>query len=559
MPFVRSYFRRSAGTAAALAGAAGGQALGLDLALYDVSGNLLRDGQGSRYHLDSVRFATALPGGFTEAAFRVSDGLGRGWPGRAGLQVAIRQGQRTVWWGWIEDIRRSGPYGETVTVSCLGPWQILSQRLFSPNYTGTVYGDVALKTELANNVSELSTDTTQIAATGINIAALDWDYRTLAELVRKICDAGNTSNLPMLFAIWDPSGKANVHPSALTSLLTNSNLEAYGAGVFTGWAGEAIAGNPSLTQTSEYQKSGTYGAKISRGTDAGNQELYFKQREATYDIPCAPSTSYTFDAWVYFGAVSGIRHYWRVAWYTSGGSYISQSTTTGLTSGGAAGWQRCVETLTSPANATRFWVTLRGILPSGTESFKIYDDLYVYASGATPTVDNKPRATLWARDLSAYDYSISPAALAEGLTINTNTRSLVNNVVGSYGSGPTYQDTADGEDATSQGLYRKRDYLLTNGDVAATLSTQMIKRYLAAYKDPLVEPQSFRLAGWGAVTTRYGQPIDPLWLRAGDRLRIADGELAGTVIMLTKTEYADGVVTCTPERVEDVAAMLARV
>jgi hypothetical protein len=47
-------------------------------------------------------------------------------------------------------------------------------------------------------------------------------------------------------------------------------------------------------------------------------------------------------------------------------------------------------------------------------------------------------------------------------------------------------------------------------------------------------------------------------LRAGDRVRIADGPDAGRVALLTRVEYADGVVTATPERPDDVPMLLAK-
>jgi hypothetical protein len=66
------------------------------------------------------------------------------------------------------------------------------------------------------------------------------------------------------------------------------------------------------------------------------------------------------------------------------------------------------------------------------------------------------------------------------------------------------------------------------------------------------------VAAYGAVRNVNGALVDPVVLRAGDRLRLADGPSAGVTIMLLGTEYQDGKMTCKPEGLADVPLLLAR-
>jgi len=60
------------------------------------------------------------------------------------------------------------------------------------------------------------------------------------------------------------------------------------------------------------------------------------------------------------------------------------------------------------------------------------------------------------------------------------------------------------------------------------------------------------------VTTRTGLPVHLEDVRAGDRLRIADGPMAGTIFMVDSTQYQAGVLSITPENRPDVPLLLAR-
>ena len=213
--------------------------------------------------------------------------------------------------------------------------------------------------------------------------------------------------------------------------------------------------------------------------------------------------------------------------------------------------------MTSPAGAVIAKVAFEFSVPNNSLASLYLDQFTMGLTGGALAPATRPQAHLWARDLSTFDYTLSPAALTDGLAVDTTTRMLVNRVIATYGATP---DVTEATDGTSQGLYRQRDIVLAQGaDEVLTGAQAAADRYLADHKDPMAEPQGWRLSRPGAVRSRYGRPIDPLWLRAGDRLLIVDGALAGTIVMLTQTEWSNGSMTCTPERPEDVVKILARV
>jgi hypothetical protein len=518
----------------------------LDVAIYGTDGTLLRDGTGGRYRAEQVRFSTGLPGGFQQASFTLSGGTGRAWPGRAGHKVIIRQGRRVLWWGWIEDIRRQGPAGDLLSVACLGPWQVASQRLLDPTFVPSTTANTAIQDVLRAYMPEMSNSSDELDATGVALAAITWNYEAAAQLIKRICDTGNTSNQQMLFAFWEPG-------AGTVELQTAGDFETWGVDAPQWWTFATVSGTPVVLSNSVYVHSGA-ASVYCYGTGGGTNKGQLYQD----NIAVAASTSYTCDYWVYWaGALGGLPTCQiKISWYTGARVLIETSSATLHTRPGSDGWQQCTDALTSPAGAMTAKVTFEFAAPSYLMASLYLDQFTLTLTGGGASATTRPQAYLWARDLSTFDYTLSPAALADGLVVETTTRSVVNRVIATYGAA----DVTEATDGTSQGLYRERDSVLALGaDEVLTGATAAAARYLADYKDPLAEPQGWRLSRPGAVRSRYGRPIDPLWLRAGDRLKIVDGALAGTIVMLTQTEWSDGAMTCTPERPEDVVKILARV
>lgn len=537
MPYVRGYYRRSAG--------GGGGALTapkrLTVDIYGADGvTLLRDRNSARYNLESLQFDTMLPGGYMSASFVLRRFVSGIWPGRAGLRVVIRRGVKILWMGWIEDIQRKQRGRiEEISVACLGPWQVLQQRLISFMYTGTVYGQTALALNLLD-APEISDNDDYLTATGVNIADLAYNHNEFTNLVKYICAAGNSSGQQMLFAIWEP--ERHIIPD---SNVKNPQFEIWNNPTVVTvapehWTFVSPVGAPYTWTTSAYQAhSGFLSVKCdppSSGT------FYLKQA----DIPCAESTAYTVDFWAY-GAAGSTPVWFKIYWKTASGGAISN--VTGTSNNPGAAWTNYTEVVTSPAGAALFDI----FFYTTVNTQEIYiDDVYVYPA---MKLDTRPVAHLWARDLSTADYLLHTAQLDEALQVDTTTRKLVNYVVAGHSS--TWLDPY--EDAISQEAYRQRDIVVdVSEDATPTVAAAMGTTYLAKYKDPLVEPGSFRLKGPGAVTTAHGGRVWPEDLRAGDRVKIVDGPHAGEIVLLQQVSYADGVVTCTAEAKSNVPFLLAQ-
>lgn len=556
MPYVSSYYRRTPGGGDANTK---GTRRRIDLAVYGPDGaTLLRDPAGGRYLATNLSFDSVLPGGFGSAAFTLRRPAAERWPGRAGLKVVLRRGTRVLWWGAIEDIqRRQQGRCEQIDVTCLGPWQQVSQRRFSPNYAGTMYGNAAIAQELRAYCDLISTDYSQLAPTGVNIAPLTWSNEQVSRLIQLVCQAGNSSGAPLLFAIWEPSYRSTTSYPAALNTNPDFEIEATGLVMPQAWTSTTALGNPQFTWTTAYYNSLSHGARMSRGSASGTQTGFWRTQSG-YEIPVTAGSTYTFDFWLYFGAVASISAYVRVNWYNASLALLSQVAGPVYTGTGAANGTRHIETFTAPTNAAYLKIDLSGSLPdSGANSFIVWDDAYIYPPGTGHDVDRKPRARLWARSLTTADYWLYTRDLAQPLDINETTRELANAVLASYGSGPSY--TSYSQDADSQALYRRRDYLLAAGNVSAAVAEAARTAYLGAYAAPRTEPGSWRLSNALALCTAHGARIWPEDLRAGDVVQIADGPAAGTRVLLKQVSYADGVVTATPERPADVPLLLAKV
>lgn len=542
MPVVSSYFRRSAGS-----GAGPQTGRRLDVAIYSsATGSTLLRGW-NRATVEDLNFSTGLPGGFLDASFTLRSPAPKLWPVDTGQKVIIRLGDRTLWWGWVEDVRRrQRGRTEEMSVTCLGPWQTLSQRkITSVAYTGTVYGNEAIASELGTYCDRISADTSQLQSTGVNIADLTKSNWPVSDLVKLVCEAGDASNRPLLFAIWEPTQRTSVF--GLTNVLYNGDFE---IGSPDGYLISCSAGTQAWSRDRPYD--GGYSIKWTRAAIAVLATSQI-DRQGYLDT-VSGSTGYLLDYAVYTDATSEHKAQVTIYW-GAGSTAISHWHSTLQTLPAVAGWYRFVEAVTSPATATKAWTIVYLSMSAGGEV--TFDALKLYLAGTALSVDALPRAHLWPRDLTSYDYLIHTAGLPNGLDVTESTRDLANAVLASYGATPSY--TAYAEDGTSQTAYRRRDYLIDAGaDAGSGVAASMRDTYLAAYKDPRDEPGSFT-APRGAIRTLHGAIVEPALIRAGDRLCIADGAYAGRVVMIAGTQWSSNGLQITPEREMSMPELLTLV
>jgi hypothetical protein len=510
---------------------------GLHVAIYDQSGQALR---GPARVLRDVQFSSSLPGGFDQCALSIEGGA-RSLPLAAGQTLAVRQRGAVVWWGWIEDVQivQRGNV-ERAAVLALGPWQQLQQRLVSDEFSGAISSAV-VRDALAGYAPEISRDYSRLDYSGVTLTRT-YEHDRLANLVDEVCSLGDSSQRPLLFAIWEPPG-SSARVASAGNLVDDSEFSL-----------EELRWEPS-DPSIEYVSSPVVSPPSAwKFPDGVEESLRHRRRFAV-----AASTVYMADYYVYFTAHENLVVYLRFDWYDASDTLISSDFTEGeISKGLSAGWQRVQETITSPAGAVDARVFFIGESNggAGAASYLAVDDLLVYASASALEPDTAPRARLWSRDLTDYDYTLRTADVAAGVQTTETTRDLANAVLATYGSS-SY--TAFAEDAASQALYRRRDHLVQAGQVALADAQAQRDVYLALHSDPGLEVASFVVRRPGTVRTKRGLPVHPARLRAGDRLLIVDGGLAGSVILLAEVRWQDGAATCRPESYEDVTRVLARV
>lgn len=523
----------------------------LSVAVYDAGGSVVRDRSGGSTQVYDLRFSTGLPGGFRDATFIARLPSARLWPVDTGQTLVIRRGTKTVWWGWIEDVRRR-MRGQIVEaqVTALGPYQTLTQRLIEDaDYDAYTQSSAALRQELLANCDEISGNYSGIESTGVVIGPLQKAWWPVSDLARVVSDAGNADGQQMLFAIWEPSTVINATEALHASnILQNPDMEEPD---WYGWSVNDYVNGDTEVITSEYV-SATRSRKAFSTSAVASGNLTLRNA----NLAVSPSTLYQFDYWYYFPALSGITARVSVQWLDAGSGSLGFSYGTLHSSTGAAGWLYGVTQMTSPGGAATCIAYLQATWSAGLDRYVLWDDCYLSEMTTAQVRDGLPRAYLWPRDLSNYEYLLFTSR-SGGIDIKETTRELTNYVVASYGAS-SY--TAAAQDTDSQALYRRRDRLAAAGtEAGAGLAASVRDATLERYASPADEAPSFRLRQEDrALTNRYGLPVHLEDVRAGDRLRLADGPLAGLIVLAESTEYREGVLQVTPENRPDVPLLLAR-
>lgn len=565
MPMVQSYFRRSAGQAGEVDTSSTRM---LDVSIYDLAtGNdLLRWRGGGRTQISGLSFSTGLPGGFLDCSFTLSGSAGRLWPIDSGQKVEVKLGAKTVWFGWVEDIARTVQGSAmSLQVTCIGPWQICQQRLVD-SYTGGRETSEAVRILLLMYAEAISSNMRGITATGVTDALQSQQYASVADVIKQICATGNSSFLPMLFAIWEPN-VSRLEPALLTNLVVNGSFEQAGSGnpgtyPAAGWNMYNFQGWDYARRWSDDVYDGFWAMQFQRGWMGGPESYPFLETEDF--ITVVPLRSYAFSI-MYTLAVSnylgtscdsgGSLVSVNFRWYDVGDNLLSTDSFRSYPYPEPYDiayiqcyWQDFVTMVTAPTGAVKLKLYIEGIPWCSVDRLRLYEE------GATAGTERKPQAFLWPRDLSDFDYYLYTAAMPAGFQISETTRALANAVIAQYETGYTTY----AQDAASQTKYRRRDAIVDAGAADATIAQQVRAVYLARYKDTITDVAGSISGQWGVVLNKHGRAVQPLFIRAGDRLKVMDGPKAGTILMLDKTSYSNGVVTLSPESGAVIAEILAK-
>jgi hypothetical protein len=360
-------------------------------------------------------------------------------------------------------------------------------------------------------------------------------------VIETCCAAGDDQQRQMLFALWEPG--------RLGEATTSANIM---------WDGDAEKETTSgfWVCSTTHVYSGAKAAWQQTGFAGPISHPYSWAHLSTLHSASA-STAYVVSGWIYIDeALVANTMDINIEWWASATELGKKGTNT-LTLTAATlpedTWTFFSFTATSHAETVYFRIDVPYVV--GWFGNVYVDAMSVALQNVTDVYDRMAVPYFWPRDLTDYEYLLRGA----GTEWQETTRTLANYVVATYGASSA---TAAAEDGTSQAAYRRRDAVIAAGSAATqALAEAQRDAYLAAHKDTATELAS---SSWtyeritGELTDTRGRPVELARVRAGERVRIVDGEYAGSVVMIDQTEWSNGQLTITPERYAAVAELLAR-
>lgn len=545
--------------------------------LYDRSGNLVNDPLTSLDAARGLKWRTGLPGGVWDASFSVPVRTAEVWRIRPGFRVIIRRGLARLYDGRVEDITVDLVDRGARTVLCMGWWQELRQRTGSWSWSATqpAYADEILTKVLGEATANINRNYDWVQSPALDLKPIGWTRAALSEIVADLLKYGDdqTPPRPWYFAIWptDEIGSINTFVESGEELVQDGAFETSSWDSVTGpanayWSTATHAGTPGWTYASVSQ--GYSAGYIHAGSWSALTNLFANGDALSHQSEnlltgVVAGAGYTYDYWLRLIGPGDLTGRLEVDWYTSGDVFISTSTDTLWTDNDTPEWKHVTGTFTAPGTAAKCRVRLyaaRGAT-GGVPLVALFDDVHLYrtASMTEVTRDDRARAHFWPKDTSAWDYEIRLEDVFDAFELRESTETLVNSVVAEYG---TSSVTAAATDAESIAAYDQRDYVLSAGDVSATVAAKARDLYLSENKEPKVVSGSLRLAG-PLRRARGGLAVHPASVRAGDRIKILDlpEQFSDFLFIVQEATYdADaGTLGLTPEApVSSVDALLAQ-
>ncbi len=410
----------------------------------------------------------------------------------------------------------------------LGPWEELRQREISETWTETTEQIV---NDALDACAYVSANRSHVERTGVALTSYTVAHVACASVIETCCAAGDNQQRQMLFALWEPGRSGEVTTSA--NIMWDGDAEK-----------ELSDGFQSCSTTHVY--SGEKAAYQQTGV-AGPISHPYSSGDLDAKHSASASTAYVISGWIYIDEALGANTIdVNIEWWSSAVA-LKQTDTLTLTAAMLPEdtWTFFSFTATSHAETVYFRIDVPYVI--GWFGNIYVDAMSVALQNVTDVYDRMAVPFFWPRDLTDYEYLLRGA----GTEWQETTRTLANYVVATYGASSA---TAAAEDGTSQAAYRRRDAVIA-------LAEAQRDAYLAAHKDTATELAS---SSWtyeritGELTDTRGRPVELARVRAGERVRIVDGEYAGSVVMIDQTEWSNGQLTITPERYAAVAELLAR-
>lgn len=545
--------------------------------ILDRNGYQVPNTAGALAHIRNLSWRTQIPGGYADCDFEMPLHFLRGWDVRPGYTLAVYDGLQCLWYGRIEDHIRYAQIQEPLhngwrKIRAFGYGQTLKQRLYSRTFSsGTVYASDVIRDMLAQSLPLVAADLTDIGNPGVNLQPISWTNTKCDVVMEQLLKYGDSSTPPgeWTWAVWGPEPRwaATMNSDWHEGVASNSPLD-------PAWTGK-IAGSGTITMSGA-------NLRINTGSTAANAAIIVTANALPSDKVYRVETKTWHDFGLQYGLALGIANSstqpttggglnWptifvrphsagevKIAYANNAGSYQwwngsawvgSESTAYNL--GGekvwfiavfastGTGWfvqiQNSSGTVLTTTSAVNWSDTQNSSLSQwlvlgeyGTSFAYLIEDI-AYVRMYRPTT--LPIMQFWLKDLSDYDLQIPLSLIRGNMELADTLADTVNNVIASYGSGPSYTTAAS--DATSIAAYDQRDDLVAAGNVAVGVANTARDTRLQAGKDVGRQLSPFTVRG--AVRNKAGARYPLNRVRAGMRFIVP--EIGDDVYMIGSTDY----------------------
>ena len=571
--------------------------------VYDRSGYEVPNDYGALVRPRNLSWRTQIPGGYADCTFEVPLGFIHNWAVGNAYKLDVRRGNTQVFVGRLEDLTRHQALPGDLSqgwrkVAAYGYGQNLMQRLRTAAYAeGTVYASDILRAALWGSCPLISMNHDNIASTGINVQPVSWTNAYVSALLTDLLKYGDSAATPnqMLWAVWGeepgvvgqwlrtdwhegvtagapPAGMQPIDYQWVSSVVATCTISMSGAflDIFTPLVGDAGSVICRTALPADKKWWMVHKFNTASITSDRMESLYIHD---TASIPYVGATGnavievyqvgtgirmryidnglntlyWDGAAWaapVVDAFASGLSIWYRIVLYSDGTSWQLQlqnaAGTTIHTTTTAVTWAL------TRAVANSLWAYF-GDDNAGSYAGNLRSEFfYIYA----PSTLAVPY--FWARSLSDYELIIPASCISGSLEITDTSSEVWNNVLASYGAGPSY--TAAATDSASVTAYDQRDYIVAAGSVPASVATTARDMKLNQSKD--IGHRLGDLTLSAAIRNKAGGRYPLALVRAGQRF-VVDA-LGTTVYLIGRTDYdADqGTLRISVEGAPDTVSML---
>jgi len=550
------------------------------LVALDRNNNVVPNATGALARARNISWRTAVPGGHVDLTCEVPMDFLRSWDVKLAYKLAAHDGLQRLWVGRIEDLT---PYIDLPAdladgwrqIAAFGYGLTLSQRLFSASYaSGTVYANEVIRAMAASAVPLISVGSDTVQCPNLNLVPISWTNEFAQRVIDQLLKYGDNQSPPRrwLWAVWDEMGsstpmiasdwhggasgntpidpqwdgkvlgsgtvamsgsylRCNSPAAADAAFVVTAKPLAYGR-VFRAdhkmrWYATSSHLNAIIVKAAAAQPApgaigypGNWGDVVIRQDYSGNVQIRYVDsgglgrswNGATWVLGDANAYAGARDTW-YWARIASDGTNWFVQLLDSTGNTALVTTT-------AIAWAN-----TYGSAESNIWLCW-GDYASDYEAGRVDSERFnVYIPAHQPT------GYFWPEDPDEYEVQIPLHNIRGRISMPSTLKDTANAVLASYGTTPSY--TAWAEASDSQGLYDRRDKLISAGNVSSALAQKARDVGLNIGKTPSAALSQLRIIG--DVRDRAGARLPLNRVHAGQHAIIP--QLGIEPFLIARTEY----------------------